>query len=94
MRLGGGDLWTCIEDCMPSWRLGEQLLAAWKEEESSLGHRRKQTAFSPSLVHGRYETFCSRSQPGPEGPGQEVRGPAGIITQGYLKMRSLDLPAK
>ena len=79
---------------MPSRRLGEQLLAEWKEEESSLGNRRKQTAFSPSLVHGRYETFCSRSQPGPEGPGQEARGPAGIIMHAYLKMRSLDLPAK
>ena len=70
--------------CLPN---GRRKRALW-------GTGREQTAFSPSLVYRRYQTFCSRSQPGPEGPGQEVRGPAGIIMQGYLKIRSLDLPAK
>lgn len=66
------------------WESSCPVVNGRRKRELSRGTGEEQTAFSPSLVHGRYQTLCSRSRPGPEGPGQEVRGPAGIIHAGVI----------
>lgn len=59
-----------------------------EEERALCCPGRGLTAFLSSLVDGRYWTFCSPSQPGPERSEQKEGSPAAITMQGgYQKTR-------